>query len=311
MTGYEIVPYKPEHRPQVLELQTHLWSPDIDRNDAYLRWKYEDNPSTDSPLIFLALFHGNVVGMRGAFGVPWVAGNPPQSIAALCVGDLVVAPAHRGRLLFYPIMETAVRELAAGGYRYLLSMSGSAVTHKLSMLVGFQKIGEYSMLQTRGNPARNLPRGFLSLEPEPRPREMADLVHHIGSDGRIRVSRDSAWFAWRFRNPLSDYRFLYAESNGALDGYLVLQHSGKRPEEGLRIMDWEFTDSAAGDALLREARIGLLHHRGFTPYTPADGHRRGPLLIALPGTNIESPIAGRSPLDLADWELRMSDSDSY
>ena len=42
--GYEIIKYRPEYRSQVLELQTHMWSPDMNINAAYLDWKYYDNP---------------------------------------------------------------------------------------------------------------------------------------------------------------------------------------------------------------------------------------------------------------------------
>ncbi len=41
---YEIIKYSLEFKSQVLELQTHLWSPDLALNAAHLEWKYERNP---------------------------------------------------------------------------------------------------------------------------------------------------------------------------------------------------------------------------------------------------------------------------
>jgi hypothetical protein len=50
---YEIVKYCPEFKQQVLKLQTHLWSPDVTVNSAYLEWKYERNPYMKTPFIHL------------------------------------------------------------------------------------------------------------------------------------------------------------------------------------------------------------------------------------------------------------------
>ena len=50
---------------------------------------------------------------------------------------------------------------------------------------------------------------------------MAELVERLGHDGRIRYRRDREYLDWRFRNPTSEYRFLYWEES-RLEGYLVL-----------------------------------------------------------------------------------------
>ena len=68
---YEIVGYRPEFREQILQLQQHLWGPDVDINSAYLKWKYEENPYLDTTLIYLALCKEKVVGMRGFYGAKW------------------------------------------------------------------------------------------------------------------------------------------------------------------------------------------------------------------------------------------------
>ena len=42
--NYEFVRYQPDLKGQVVELQTHLWSPSLALNTAYFEWKYERNP---------------------------------------------------------------------------------------------------------------------------------------------------------------------------------------------------------------------------------------------------------------------------
>src|SRR5262245_35605196 len=50
--------------------------------------------------------------------------------------------------------------------------------------------------------------GIVSVAQAPRPEAMADLVTQLGHDGRVRHVRDAAFFAWRYANPLQEYRFL-------------------------------------------------------------------------------------------------------
>ncbi|MGH7801690.1 MAG: hypothetical protein ACREOW_13875 [Thermodesulfobacteriota bacterium] len=67
---HEIVKYGPEFESHVVELQRHLWSPDPTVNAAYLEWKCDRNPYIDTPLIFLDLRAGEMVGMKGRWGAP-------------------------------------------------------------------------------------------------------------------------------------------------------------------------------------------------------------------------------------------------
>ncbi len=78
------------------------------------------------------------------------------------------------------------------------------------------------------------------VEQRPRSAEMAALVHRVGHDGRLRHVRDPEYCEWRYRNPLSEYRFLYWERAGTVDGYLVLATKGLQPAPGveLNIADW-------------------------------------------------------------------------
>src|SRR5438045_1584051 len=113
---YEIVRYGPEFRPQVVELQTHLWSPDVALNSACLEWKHERNPYMKTPFIHLGLSAGRVVGMRGIYGAKWQIGCPAQTFLAPGAGDLVSAPDHRNSGLVAKIMETAADDLVDSGY---------------------------------------------------------------------------------------------------------------------------------------------------------------------------------------------------
>ncbi len=89
---------------------------------------------------------------------------------------------------------------------------------------------------------------------------MTNLVEQIWGDGRIQHVRDQCFFAWRFQNPLSMYRFLFWEDT-YLQGYLVLQASVYADREQISIVDWEATDpEVCADLLETALRYGKLNN---------------------------------------------------
>jgi GNAT superfamily N-acetyltransferase len=167
----------------------------------------------------------------------------------------------------------------------------------------------------------------LSLAQAPRVEAMADLVRRIGHDGRLRHVRDEIYLAWRFRNPLYDYRFLFWDGD-CLEGYLVLQVYRFGLPRVVNIVDWEGTSSGVRAELLRAAiewgqfpNLGVwaaslpedtltqLQDASFVPF----GH--GPLARYLPSVLVravpedrrvaELTLGGRRLLDSATWDMRM------
>ena len=180
------------------------------------------------------------------------------------------------------------------------------------------------------------PRGAqpIAIERAPRPEAMTALIARIGHDGRLRHVRDGAYFAWRYRDPLRRYRFLFWDEGG-VEGYLVLQAFGdtRRPE--VSIVDWEATGAAAREGLLRAVleagrfdsiwiwtvglppdQKALLRACGFRPEMDGEAARHqgwpGLLLMPLAAPEAEDLAAGERPLlDPASWDLRMIYSDRY
>jgi hypothetical protein len=163
---------------------------------------------------------------------------------------------------------------------------------------------------------------------------MAKLVADRGSDGRLRHVRDETFFAWRFRNPLCRYRFLFLETEDAdLEGYLVLQTAVRRNRNEVRLVDWEARTPAGRETLLRtvverlkpaEAAVWsatlpsevkeLLTRAGFEPVHRGAEELRPSILAKLVREDAHETdwkVAGRSLLDLASWDLRMIDSDNF
>ncbi len=177
---------------------------------------------------------------------------------------------------------------------------------------------------------RSVPGGSIVVETVPRTQAMADLVARIPCDGRIRHARDRAFFDWRFANPWREYRFVYLERDGRLEGYLVLaRHTRYRPPMvPFRVADWEGTSAEIRRQLfeftLAHGRFpslstwtascgdedrALLERSGFRP-AELDLRARGlpcVLLRRLSGSG-DWRIAGVPALDRANWDVRLIDS---
>lgn len=265
---YEIVRYRPEFKTEILKLQTHLWSPDLNLNARYFEWKYELNPYLDSILIYMALGDRKVVGMRGMYGARWQIGNSNHSFLVPCAGDFVIDPDHRNRGLLTEIMKAAFSDLDKLGHKYVFNLSAGRITLLGSLAMSWRSVGSMEVMKLHRNSETNKkPTVKRTLHPSdeilhpfhyldriclkrshnvsphvqsaesPRPEEMAELVARVGVDGRISHSRDKQYFTWRFLNPLSLYRFLYWQGS-KMEGYVVLQTPVLGDNINVNIVDW-------------------------------------------------------------------------
>jgi hypothetical protein len=166
----------------------------------------------------------------------------------------------------------------------------------------------------------------IRLAQQPEPEAMAQLVARLGHDGRIRHVRDAEYFAWRFRNPLHEYRFLYAGGT-ALDGYLVLQRYRTGPAATrVHMSDWEAVDPRTRERLLEAAVTWgqFAQLRTWTACLSEEGRailRRASFVEGSVGRSAVWPrvlvrslrsaegaewaLAGQPLLHLPSWDLRM------
>ena len=140
---YRIIRYEPRSRDGVLQLQTHLWGPDLTVNSNYLTWKYEENPYLDDPLIYLALHDDRVVGMRGLWGTKWEIGLTGQSIVIPCAGDTTISPEHRKQGLLRQIFRFIMADPAVAAFPYILNFSAGKPVYYSQMLENWRVIAPY------------------------------------------------------------------------------------------------------------------------------------------------------------------------
>lgn len=286
---YEIIRYRSDLKRQVIELQTHLWSSDLALNASYFDWKYERNPYIKQPLIYLAMWNGRVVGMRGFFGIRWECGVPAQRFTSLYADDMVVAPEHRARGLMSKIMTPAFADLADQGYGHVFSLSAGSVTLNSSLQMGWRSAGWVRSMRLRSvstilrnavlRRLKKLP-GFPNMLAASVSQKSLGSPRPSGEIGGGKIARYSSVSIedkprcgamaelveqigtdgrirhvrdseyFQWRFQNPQSRYRYIYSwADRLQGYLVLQEHCSNPNQ-LNIVDWQARDEAVKKDLL-------------------------------------------------------------
>jgi hypothetical protein len=248
-------------------------------------------------------------------------------------------------------MTSAHADLARRGYELLVNFSAGRRTYLASLATGWRPLAPLGV--RRRQDASIPPREDLfaaldgaaqrpgtlpvSIDRAPRPGAMLAVLDRLPRDPRLHQVRDERYLGWRYRNPISRYRFLFWEEAKAC-GYLVLQTSlRQRSTRGSRVnvIEWEATGARARDGLLRcalewgafpEVRVWaasmprsaqrLLRDLGFRPLVGRRGVPPHPsaVLVRLLGRRASGrdrwALGGRSLRDPASWNLRMACSDA-
>jgi hypothetical protein len=161
---------------------------------------------------------------------------------------------------------------------------------------------------------------------------MAELSGRVADPAQIRHVRDAALLAWRYRNPIREYRFFYYERRGALEGYLALGRypSYRPPMHPFHIADLEasspqvraellesalawgrFPDLLAWTGTERAENRALLARHGFIP-TDLRLRARGLPCVLLrrlgAPSDSEWTLGTTRALDAGHWDIRLIDS---
>jgi GNAT superfamily N-acetyltransferase len=292
---YQVVKYDSSVKRAVAEFQTGLWSPDHDRNLRYLEWKYEDNPFQGGHIFlaldgdnivgmrgfYPSLWEVGVPTRR----IPFLVADDLLVAEQHRNKGLVSELMRTARDHLRTSGERYVINISGGPITVVESLATGwrsagllgPIARKRSRFTQYPKLRQWVRKYISASPAN---RGYQLDEPTPfsrlhrgqtwyqtnlslrveiddRPRisAMIDLIQRIGHDGRWRHVRDELYLRWRYRNPLREYRFLYAGDERALSGFLVLRRSIDRdpPSQEVSIVDIEAVNEDVKSALLNVA----------------------------------------------------------
>jgi hypothetical protein len=268
----------------------------------------------------MALAHADLAGSGYPWLVSYAGANRINTLGLLTLGWRSAGPVR-------PMGLISAR--AARDARLRSTLAELPVLWRLSDARFFASAGQRHPFRQLDAAAARVESQPLRLERTPRIDAMVELVERLGHDGRIRYVRDGDYLAWRFRNPLSSYRFLYWEEAGRLEGYLVL---GRRTSDlggwdRVYVADLEasrmdvraallsaalrwgrFPDVVTWTASLNAEELELLRREHFVPVDPQDTSRGCPCILVRPATGdaagAEWMLGGRAILEPASWDIR-------
>jgi hypothetical protein len=193
---------------------------------------------------------------------------------------------------------------------------------------GPPKIREELWRSTNNLPA-NVEFGY-----DPKPGEMARLISTLDVNGKIVLIRDEEYFRWRYRNPLSDYFFLYWRDSelrgylvaqtplfmpGSMGNFNVLELEGQSPEIKKELMKGllsllDFRSATVWSGMLDDNVRRYLMASGFkeksTVKSVAEFNET--VLISTTGRdNDRIEFRGLDLLDVNNWDFKMTYSDFY
>jgi len=344
-----------------------LLGPDRDRAGDYLRWKHMEFPSGEDPILLAVTHDGGreVVGMNGFLPMTWSDGSGGKSTRLACWADFIIHPEHQRKGLGRLLLSETTKVLRERGFSAAISFSQNPISTKLSLGLGWRAVGlaTCARLVSPGSipgssvalggrnsvvarglrfAMRRFGRSSASVfekfdrrktarptesATKPRVEAMALLAATTGAKGRLRLQRTKEYFAWRFKNPIARYRFLYLSQNDQLQGFLILQEFLTRARGRTVVLDLTAGNAEVAVELLRSAQVqggfGNMYMLAeciqpevrkylMTVGFELDGPRNQvPSLIIKPLDTATGGLSNRVLSSLNSWHFQFIDSDAF
>ncbi len=154
----EVVPFRDEFRQDVARLLSVFWH-DHDLSLAQFSWLVDENPYSDTPLVYLAVSEGRVVSMRIFHAARWEVAGSGRSFDVPCGVAFVTDKDYRRRGIGALLMERAVSDMLSRGIRHLFSLAATPITYRVQEQQGWKRV----VLYDQANRTRSLRRWRRSL----------------------------------------------------------------------------------------------------------------------------------------------------
>jgi len=268
----EIIKYTSEYKRDLIELLKHLWlTKNYIERERKFEWRYENNPYTVEPLIYLALYGEKVIGFR-AFVVQKFIFNVSKSINVLSPADAIVLNEYRRSGIFSMLNTALLKEMSNSLYMNSLILNLSSnrystpgyIKQKWQATNGIKrhcfKFSLFSFLcfvfkNTRPN--KNILLNKRNTCIELSDKLLIDelvLFNDINRDAnKISNIHDKNYFSWRYPGINEKHLFVYYRINNKLVGYLIV----------LRVSDIQYSIleySANSNRIVKQMIEKLMNH---------------------------------------------------
>lgn len=139
--GFAFRRYSASDDDQVVALHSRVFGRDPALQDAYLRWKYDENPRSPRRRFLLACRDGEIVATYASFAQEWRLGEAGGQPRMAGLSEIVIAPEHRGRGLLDELARAYDEMAIEDGLTHLLSLSAAPATYVVCRRTGWSDLG--------------------------------------------------------------------------------------------------------------------------------------------------------------------------
>lgn len=253
-----IVKYSSVHKQAALELLAHLWT-HLSREDQkdLFAWRYEKNPYSDSPCIYLALTGNTIIALRAFVMQPFIHPETGR-LLTITPADTIVHPDYRGKGIFRALNDAFLKEVSSDfkEQAIIINLSSNEESTPANIKQDWQatngikrfalKFSLSAYLTTKffgqgtkvpGSAVSN--KHLFELTDSPRPEEMAKCAKSYRNPHKLSHVRDAEYFKWRYAINKDKYIFAYLWQDDELLTYLVIE---KRYGMQYLLVEYAFSD---------------------------------------------------------------------
>ena len=237
-----IVKYSSGYKEAALELLSHLWM-HLSKEDQkqLFEWRYERNPYSDNPHIYLAINENEVVAFRAFVVQPYVSSSTGR-VLTFTPADTIVHRAYQGIGLFKVLNSAFFEDVhkSYGGKAVIFNLSSNEASTAANLRHGWQatngikrfalnfSLSNYFFTKMRVNRIKeSVPvqtnKSLIEISSMPKPYEMAVCAEKYRNPDKLNHIRDTNYFKWRYACKKDNYIFFYHWQNVHLLAYLIIE----------------------------------------------------------------------------------------
>ncbi len=254
-----IIKYSSGNKEAALELLSHLWTHLSTEDQKQLfEWRYEQNPYSDSPHIYLAITGKEVIAFRAFVMQPFVR-SASKRLLTFTPADTIVHPKHRGKGLFKALNSFFWEEMRDDlkEETIIFNLSSNDESTPANLKQGWQTTNGFKRFALKFSLPNFVITKFLAhRKKEPglafskkyiiesghalRPDAMALCAEKYRNTDTFSHVRDTKYFKWRYALKMNNYMFAYLWQDEELLAYLVIE---KRSDTQYLLLEYISRDS--------------------------------------------------------------------
>lgn len=255
MPNIEFRKYSNDDFGEVVNLLTLLWdSKDLSLNKEFFKWKYNNNPFTQTVLAFVATDDNKIISFRGYVAAEFRLKDNKYPIALL--SDTISLPEYRGKGIFRKLTDFSLKYLCNLNYfKAILNLSPSWTPTR-----GYFEFGWVGLAEQVAFYSIKIP-NFISIEPtftgdktiryrdfivviskNKLEAELIDFYKKNKHYTQLESNKTERYIDFKYGNPALDYVFIYLFKENRIVNFISSYFYSHRKLKLLEIGKFNYTE---------------------------------------------------------------------